>query len=192
MDVRHKAEDATRDALREAASRILRREGVRALSLRRVAREAGVTTMGIYSRFGGKDGLLDALHAEGFELLSEAQASLPEQADPLEAIVAHARAHRRMARDHQAHYQVMFERSTGFEPSSVSRERATGSLEALRAKVSDAVSRGALDGDPESIARAVFAQVHGTVALTLAGIEGGDGEAGHDAALRALLRGFAP
>ena len=56
--------DATSRALRAAASRILDAEGIGALSLRRVATEAGVTTMGIYSRFGGKDGLLDALCLE--------------------------------------------------------------------------------------------------------------------------------
>ena len=46
--------------------------GVRALSVRAIAARAGVSTMGIYSHFQGKQGILDALYIEGFELVSAA------------------------------------------------------------------------------------------------------------------------
>ncbi len=55
--------------LLEAAHRILESEGVDALTVRRVATEAGVAPMGIYHRFGGKDGLIGALFNDGFEML---------------------------------------------------------------------------------------------------------------------------
>src|SRR5215213_5805048 len=63
--------DETREALLAAAHDLLAREGAAALTVRRIAAAAGVSTMNVYSRFGGKDGVLDALLIEGFEKLTE-------------------------------------------------------------------------------------------------------------------------
>jgi len=50
-----------RDALLDAASRLFAARGATAVSLRRVAREAGVTPAMVHYYFGGKDGLYDAM-----------------------------------------------------------------------------------------------------------------------------------
>ena len=52
-----------------AAHRLLERDSVDALTVRKVAAEAGVAPMGLYHRFGGKDGLVLALFTDGFDLL---------------------------------------------------------------------------------------------------------------------------
>ena len=52
---------AVTDSLIEAALSILEEEGIAALTVRSVASKAGVAPMGVYSRFGSKDGLLQAL-----------------------------------------------------------------------------------------------------------------------------------
>ena len=183
--------DPTRRALRAAASRILDAEGFAGLSLRRVAKEAGVTTMGIYSRFGGKDGLLDALCLEGFERLQAAQRALPQTVAPGGDLRAHARVQHDVAMAHPAHYQVMFGRPGGFRRSEASEQLAARTFASLRDAVSRCLAAGALNGDADEIADAIFALVHGHASADAAGHPRASSEARLDAALRALLRGYA-
>src|SRR3954454_20607792 len=53
--------DEVRATIIEAASRLLRAEGVRGVTTRAVAAAAGVQPPTIYRLFGDKDGLLDAV-----------------------------------------------------------------------------------------------------------------------------------
>lgn len=73
----------TRALLLSAASTLLADEGPEALTVRRIAATAGVSTMGVYSRFGGKDGVVDALFREGFDGLLAAMLEAPTTDDPL-------------------------------------------------------------------------------------------------------------
>src|SRR6202012_3492100 len=52
-----------------AAEAVRVREGPGGLTVRAVAAEAGIAPMGVYSRLGGKDGLVDALLIRGFDRL---------------------------------------------------------------------------------------------------------------------------
>ena len=58
-------------ALVDAAERVLVRDGLDGLTVRAVAAEAGVAPMGVYSRFGSKDGLVQAVVIRAFDLLRE-------------------------------------------------------------------------------------------------------------------------
>src|SRR5215218_5303559 len=60
-----------RRALVDAARTLLEREGPSALSLRAVAREAGVSPAAPYHHFKDKSELLDAVAQQGWELLNE-------------------------------------------------------------------------------------------------------------------------
>ena len=62
-------------ALVEAARRILEAEGPAALSLRAVAREAGVSPAAPYHHFKDKCELIDAVARQGWEALGEALAA---------------------------------------------------------------------------------------------------------------------
>src|SRR3954467_7906743 len=59
-------------ALVEAARRLLESEGPSALSLRAVAREAGVSPAAPYHHFKDKGELLEAVAQEGWEMLNVA------------------------------------------------------------------------------------------------------------------------
>ncbi|MDZ7704261.1 MAG: TetR/AcrR family transcriptional regulator [Trueperaceae bacterium] len=59
----------TRQALLEAASDVVVTKGPNALNLRRVADAVGVSTQMIYTMFGNKEGLLEALLVEGADRL---------------------------------------------------------------------------------------------------------------------------
>lgn len=98
-------------ALLAAAERIAEAEGPAALSVRRVADEAGTTTRAVYSLFGSKDGLLVALATQGFQLLAAEIEALPRSADPLDDVVAAgAVVFRRFALEHPALFRVSFQR----------------------------------------------------------------------------------
>src|SRR6202167_2464924 len=55
-----------------AADAVLVREGPGGLTVRAVAAEAGIAPMGVYSRLGGKEGLVHALLIIGFDRLRAA------------------------------------------------------------------------------------------------------------------------
>ena len=55
-----------------AASEIFAETGTAGLSVRAISSRAGLSTMGIYNHFQGKQGILDALYIEGFELVMQA------------------------------------------------------------------------------------------------------------------------
>jgi AcrR family transcriptional regulator len=82
------ADDDTRARILDAALRLLADEGHAALTVRRVATEAGCSTIGVYTWFGGKDGLIDALWTEGFASFAAAL----RRAKPLHAPLGRAQA----------------------------------------------------------------------------------------------------
>src|ERR1700743_416623 len=66
---------ALRDALLEAAERVLERDGLSGLTLRAVAREAGVSHAAPTHHFGDLTGLVSKLAAIGFRQFNAAMAS---------------------------------------------------------------------------------------------------------------------
>src|SRR5690349_3579164 len=60
-----------RPALLKAAGRVLEKEGPAALSLRELARRAGVSHNAPYRHFADREALLAALAADGFRMLGE-------------------------------------------------------------------------------------------------------------------------
>src|SRR5580704_13288470 len=87
-------------ALVEAARRILEAEGASALSLRAVAREAGVSPAAPYHHFKDKTELLEAVAHEGWETLGEAIAEARRtSADPRDAIANIGIAYVKFARE---------------------------------------------------------------------------------------------
>src|SRR3954471_2459287 len=89
-DVRRRTPStAIEDALVEAAFRLLEAEGPEALSVRRVAAEAGVAPMGVYTHFDGKSGVVDALFRAAFESLTDSLEQVAEATvgeDPADAL----------------------------------------------------------------------------------------------------------
>ncbi len=99
-----------RRALIDAARRLLEKEGPTALSLRAVAREAGVSPAAPYHHFKDKAVLLDAVAHEGWEMLDEGLA-LVRQADESKRgrMVGLGAAYVQFARENPALYRVMYD-----------------------------------------------------------------------------------
>lgn len=161
------ADDAVAIRLVESARRLLLDGGLDQVTMRSVAIGAGVSTMNVYSRFGGKDGLLDVLYREGFEALGAELAAIREP-DLANQIRAFAAAYRRFALEHPARYVLMFGgESRGFEPSAESVAVARGILADVAEQFDDAAERGELtfpDGaDAVQVAAVLWALCHGAI-----------------------------
>jgi len=155
----------------EAASELLSKEGASALSVRRIATAAGCSTMGLYSRFGGKDGVVDELFAEGFERLIAAMQANPVTDDPLADLRRCATCYCDTALANATHYMVMFGGAVpGFVPSDASHTIAHDAFGGLVAKVARCTEAGVLVGPPDEIAEVLWGSIHGLVMLELVGI----------------------
>ena len=99
-------------ALVDAARRILEAEGAQALSLRAVAREAGVSPAAPYHHFKDKTELLEAVAHGGWEALTEAIiAARRDASDPRDAIANIGVAYVNFARENPALYRLMYDTS---------------------------------------------------------------------------------
>lgn len=100
-------DEATATALLGAAERIVAREGLDALSVRRVADEVGTTTRAVYSLFGSKEGLLVALATRAFELIRTGIVAHPDTDDPAGDLVdAGVTVFRAFAIEHPALFRI--------------------------------------------------------------------------------------
>ncbi len=101
-----------RRALIDAARRLLESEGPTALSLRAVAREAGVSPAAPYHHFKDKGELLDAVAHEGWDMLNaqmaEAKAAATTIQDKLTGLGV---SYVRFAQANPALYRVMYDSS---------------------------------------------------------------------------------
>lgn len=97
-------------ALLDAALEVLSREGASALTLREVARRAGVTHAAPYRHFADKQALLATVAEEGFRMLTAEmmKGAAAHPADPGGGLQAIGTAYVRFATSQRAHFQVMF------------------------------------------------------------------------------------
>jgi AcrR family transcriptional regulator len=147
-----------RRALLDTALEAITEQGPVGLSLREVARRAGVSHAAPTHHFRDKTGLLTALAAEGWGLLADALEAVPDRAFA-ELGVAYVV----FATGHPAHFAVM--RAPGLvradDPELVAAEHRAG--EALTVDQDDRPR-------DRSIALAGWAMVHGLSALILEGL----------------------
>jgi AcrR family transcriptional regulator len=110
----------TRGRLLAAAARLSADEGWEAVSVRRVADQAGTTTRAVYSLFGSKQGLEQALHTAMFERLRELMRQTPKTDDPRADLLALRHAYRQWATERPERYAALM-RFTG--PRAAPRSR---------------------------------------------------------------------
>jgi len=100
---------ALADAVRAAAIELVERDGPAGLSMREVARKAGVSHTAPKHHFGSKQGLLTTLAIEGFDLLIDAMDRAAADADdPVERVVRQVAAYVEMHRANRGHAALMW------------------------------------------------------------------------------------
>ena len=149
----------------QAASKLFLEGGYKALSVRAIAREAGVSTIGIYSHFDGKQGILDALYIEGFAQV-EATCALPDGVtDRDAAIETVVRQYLRSVQAHEAHYRLIFgEQSPDFSPSEDARKAGAQAFARLLERSAEFLPDHSVDV-VRNAALEIWALIHGFVSL---------------------------
>jgi AcrR family transcriptional regulator len=156
---------ATRKTLLAAALRLLQEQGAGALRVRDVAVAADKSTMGVYTHFGSKQGLLEQLYLHGFERLEARLTSVGADGQDREQLLVFALAYRDFALENEALYGLMFERAApDFIPSDASRLAGLKTFEMLQARVADWRPDFT---DPAEDAHLIWAAMHGLVTIEL-------------------------
>lgn len=166
-DAKATAKATLRQHVVDGAIRVLETEGPASLSVRRVATEIGASTKVLYTSFGGKAGLIEALAAEGFARLTTRMVGAPRRRDPLARCQALGDAYLTFARDEPTFFAVMYGQvlAEAF-PTKESREMARESLDPLRAGVAYAKDHGWFtETDELTAARTLWAAMHGPATL---------------------------
>ncbi len=162
------------DALLKAAETVLERDGLGGLTLRAVAREAGVSHAAPTHHFGDLTGLVSELAAIGFRRFNVAMAAAGAiDAPPLFKAMARAKAYVAYAQAHPGMYGLMFrtERLDMTRPSL--HEAAGASFAGLAGAVGVSLQQQASDEalsleHAAAIAKA-WSLVHGFTTLLLDG-----------------------
>lgn len=186
-----------RQRILDAAHAIFAESGLAGLSVRSIAARAGLSTIGLYSHFKGKGGILLALYADGFARLGEAADIPPRVADGADLVELLVNRYVDFHRDHRAHYDLMF----GMDRSQLGEQAALGliaraSIERLAGTLSRLLPAGQPPGLALTVAMRVWVLMHGYVTLRemarFRGMDDVDWRAEIVAAVRQLLAGLDP
>ncbi|NEB04156.1 TetR/AcrR family transcriptional regulator [Streptomyces sp. SID13726] len=177
MAGRARVDDAPERLVR-AAIGLLAEQGPSAVKARSVASASGLSTMVVYSHFGGIPELMGAVADHGFKELGRAFAQVPVTEDPVADLFAMALTCRRLARENPHLYDLMFGLSTRatYRPLTDAHLRLSGHSPAFReahAHVAAACARLVHSGrveqeEPGVMAAQLWSMVHGYITLELA------------------------
>ncbi|MFK4107564.1 TetR/AcrR family transcriptional regulator [Streptomyces sp. NPDC002176] len=153
-----------RAACLRAARELLEEDGSAGLSLRAVARRAGVSATAPYRHYADRDALVSAVAAEGYRELAESLAAAHPDPRTPDELASVAVAYVRFALDRPAMFRVMF--AEPCDPNSEERVAATAAISGYVRGIVQAAFPGA---DPDALATTVWALVHGLAFLHLDG-----------------------
>jgi AcrR family transcriptional regulator len=112
---------------------IVREDGLSGLSLRDLARRAGITTPTVYAYFESKNAIFDAMFEEAAQSFAESKLESRDADDPHSTLVADARRFVDFCTSDVARYQLLFQHLLpGFEPSQRAYAPAVRALEMTR------------------------------------------------------------
>jgi AcrR family transcriptional regulator len=165
---------ALHEALLRAAEKVLERDGLQGLTLRAVAREAGVSHAAPTHHFGDLTGLVSELAAIGFRQFNAAMAAADSSGtSALLKAMARAKAYVAYARAHPGMYGLMFrtERLDMTRPSLHEAASASfaGLAGAIGASRQEHIAAEALSLDQAAAIARAWSLVHGFTMLLLDG-----------------------
>jgi AcrR family transcriptional regulator len=152
-----------RVALLRATAEVVASSGVDEVSIRALARAAGVSHAAHRHHFASRTGLLTALATEGHHLLADAL----EQATATDFLAVGV-AYVAFARDHPGHFAVMFSPGLLDEDDPALTEARGRSFAVLTSGVDALAPEGRLE-DARAAVVAGWSLVHGLAALALTG-----------------------
>jgi AcrR family transcriptional regulator len=160
-----------REAILQAALKLVETVGPRGITLRATARLAGVSQAAPYRHFASKEALLAAVAEEGFRALAAMQreSAARHQDDPMERFRALGLAYIAFATSRPAHFRVMFAPEVADKLAYPALAQAAAETFALLVDVIAECqkARTVKAGDPMELALAAWSIVHGFSALVV-------------------------
>ncbi|GGR06917.1 TetR family transcriptional regulator [Streptomyces aurantiogriseus] len=156
---------AVRTLLLNRAAQMLRMR--QPVTLRALVAGTGVSTMAVYTYFGGMDGLWKALRQEGFTRLAAKLAAVTTSADPVRDLAALGAAYLANALENPDLYRVMFDEGFDLED--------TGAADETLHRLVHAIDRAKANGrfrdeiDPLELATQSWTIGHGLASLVATG-----------------------
>lgn len=164
--------DKLREEILEVADRLLLEAGSEsAVSIQAIADGVGCTPPAIYMHFADKDALMFEVCARHFERFVEALASATdddEDADPLEVLSSRGRAYVQYGLENPEPYRILFMQRAGESATGGLTLTAAESFKLLTDAVQECLDRRVFpEGDPFTVACALWASIHGLTSLMI-------------------------
>ena len=175
----------------EVTARLLAEDGPAGVSARRVATEAGASTMAVYTHFGSMDELLASVRREGFYRFGAALERFAPTADAVADLMVQGWAYRAFARHDEHLYRVMFEArgADGFVASDEDVAAAMATFESLLDRLGRCVDAGSFAVDDLVLAGEVtWSTTHGHAMIELGGYHASLGRDARRSFAECLLR----
>jgi AcrR family transcriptional regulator len=163
--------DRLRGEIVEAAAALIAEKGREALSLRSIARRAGVTAPAIYAHFGDLDQIVGDVVDSTFDVLTDyLWRGAQGYADPVARLRAICRAYVAFGRERPLEYAVLFSRTVERQPGGSQKtiDNMQGGaafgllLDAIRACIDSGASKSTT---PVEDATTIWVALHGYVGL---------------------------
>ena len=162
-----------RSALLTAGMAALDAAPIEALSLRALAREAGVSATAVYRHFPDKDALLGALALAALDRMGRDQQAaadaVPMHAGPEQAFCATGAAYVRFAIQHPELFRLIWRTAPAGDVLSGPIESAEVAMQCLRRSVAAVLPADAPPQQQRDLALRCWALVHGLAMLLLEG-----------------------
>lgn len=168
---RRRARAAVRERVFAAARPLFSAHGYDAVTMQQIAAALDYTPGALYRHFRDKDALVRALVAEDFQAFFAAFAHVPALADPVRRIREAGRAYVEFGLTHPHHYRLLF--LTPTPPRADTSDEPSPAREAYRLverAAAEALAAGRFRPevrDAGALAQALWASVHGVVALAI-------------------------
>ncbi len=154
------------------AQQLFLKYGYENITMRRIAKELGISAGAIYLYFRNKDEIMQSLCNEGFRMLLEEQkiAVTAPIIDPLRRLTEMGRRYIRFGIEHRDYYEIMFLMPA---PAAIHEKEdidsfGMQSLAALEKLIIECLDAGFFQGfDRETISCSIWAMVHGLVSLMI-------------------------
>lgn len=163
----------------DEARAMISRDGLDALTLRRLADRFSVSAPALYTHFQDKDDLLRAVAEREFDDLMARYREIDAEADParpLDRVRAQCRNYVRMSQEDPELFRVMFLFPPDLGgllgvPEGSELPAATQAFQMAVRALEDAIAAGHLDADdPLTVAMTLWAGVHGVASMLLLGL----------------------
>jgi AcrR family transcriptional regulator len=174
------ADPSVRSALLETAARIVATEGRASLTIRRLAKEVGTSTMAVYTHFGNMEELRREVRREGFERLRSRLESVKPSRDPVADLTLLGAAYYMSATASPNLYRAMFlDGPVDGEDLPTGLDTFMYLVDGIARCVDAGRFRRAPSDDPAELAVDLWALTHGLVSLQLANLLGADEAVAH-------------